>query len=231
MAKVTAGPLAGVVSGKLGSVVFSRGRYGAYMRMRVMPTGVSSDSTRAIHNRLSLVSKAWALRGVADRLAWGTWAATHPIVDRLGNAQVLHGAAAYMQLNMRVLQALGTMINVPPVASSPAPLLGLSAAIDVGAGAVNLLSWTSGATGVNECVQVWAAVVDSPGRAYYTNFKKLIMISGDQQATDLDMEAAITARFGSVMVGQNVFIEAIVVSNLTGLISAKAACETTVIST
>jgi hypothetical protein len=231
MAKYTAGILAGVVSGKVGNVVFSRGRYGPYIRNRMIPTRADSEATRDVRGRLSTLSKAWGVLGASSKVAWKTYAQTHPIVDRLGNSQVLQGSAAFIQLNARLIQALGTQITLPPVESSPLPVLGLTVTIDIGVGADYIVEWTSGATGVGECVAVWAAVSDSPGRDYYANMKKLILISGDEQATQLDIETALVERFGSLIVGQRVFIECEVWDKTTGLVSARSAAETTVVST
>lgn len=230
MAKITAGPLAGVVSGKLGCVVFSRGRYGPYLRTRVLPTRVSTEATRDVRGRLSSLSKAWASLDGAEQLAWKTWAETHPIVDRLGNSRVLSGSAAFIQLNARILQASGTQIDVPPTVASPAPILTLSLVVDVGVGDEATLDWTSGQTGAMECVAVWMAVVDSLGREYYRNLMKLVAVTAGAQATGIDLQAAIESRFGTSLLGQRVFVEAEVWDNATGLVSSRSACSTIVIS-
>jgi hypothetical protein len=231
MAKYTAGSLAGVISGKIGTIVFSRGRYGLYMRNRALPTRRSTVATREVRGRMSSVSKAWAALDVGEKAAWKTWAATNPVMDRLGASRVLQPNAAFIQLNARLIQAGGTQIDMPPVAASPAPLLGLSVTIEIGGAPSQILEWTSGATGVGECVAVWAAVSDSPGRDYYKNQLKLVLISGDQQATQLGLLSPLNGRFGTLIAGQRVFIEAVVWDNTTGLISGKAACETIVTDT
>jgi hypothetical protein len=224
MAKITPGPLAGVVSGKIGNTVFSRGRYGPYIRNRMIPTSSQSTATLDVRNRLSALSKAWGAVAAASKVAWKTWAATNPVIDRLGASQVLSANAAFIQLNAHAIQAGGTQISLPPVGTSPIGLLGLNITVDIGVTPECLLKWTSGATGAAEVVAVWAAVVDSPGRAYYKNLLKLVHLSGVAQATDLEIAAALASRFGTLIVGQVVYIEAEVWSRTTGLISGRAAC-------
>lgn len=229
MAKITAGPLAGEISGKLGTVVFGRGRYGPYLRSRVMPTNRQSTATLDVRSRLSTLSKAWGAVIQINRDAWKTWAATNPIVDRLGNSRTLQPSAAFIQINTRLIQAGGTQIDIPPVVACPAAISGFSAVCYVNTQALTL-SWTSGALPANCCLATWVAAVDETGRAYYTNLLKLIDISAAAQATGLIVGAEFMARFGVMIAGQKLFIECEVWDKTTGLISGKACTNLTVLA-
>jgi hypothetical protein len=231
MAKVTPGPLAGQISGKIGNVVFSRGRYGSYMRVRSIPTLVQNEYTNAVRGRLSALSQAWAALDAGERIAWSTWAATNPITDRLGVQQVLQPSAAFIQLNARIIQAGGIQIDVPPISVSPAPVSGLTVTIDTGAGDAYDVGWTSGALGATECLAIWCAVVDGVGRSYYKNLKKLLQIGAGSDTTPADIETSLTARFGDPLLGQKVYIECEVWDKSTGLISGKAIANTVVVTT
>jgi len=229
MAKITPGPLAGVISGKIGNTVFSRGRYGPYMRNRMMPTRVVSAATSDVRNRLSGLAKLWGGLGAPEKIAWATYANTHPVIDRLGNSQVLQASAAFMQVNARVLQALGTVINVPPVGVSPAPIVGMTVVAVATAQAVTI-SYTSPTIGADECLAVRLAVLDSPGRAYYRNLLKLVVVSAAAQATTYVISTPTIARFGKIIIGQKYFCEVEVWSKVTGLISGRTAANFTVIA-
>jgi len=229
MAKCTAGPLAGVISGKIGTVVFSRGRYGNYIRNGAMPTAVTSSPALDVKGRLAKLSKAWAAVDENEQDAWKTWAATHPITDRLGNSQVLHGAAAFMQLNNRILAAGGTQIDLPPIASSPDGVSGLSIASDVRTWEA-FVDWSSGVLAVNCCLASWVAVCDSTGRAYYKNLLKLVDISAAAQATHLNIGTEIIVRFGRPILGQKLFLETEVWNKVTGLKSGCSIAKCTVVA-
>lgn len=223
MAKMTAGPLAGVVSGKLGTVVFSRGRYGSYMRVRTMPTKVQTAATLEAQGRLSFLSKAWANMDPEEKLAWGTWAQTNPVTDRLGASQVLHAAAAFNQINARILKAGGTAVDLPPVAASPPGLLTASVVSDVSSNTVTI-AFTASPLAANNCLAVWAAGIDAPGRENYKSFRKLIAVSAAAQATAYNVETFFEGRFGSKVAGQRIFLDLEVWSKVTGLKSSTLSC-------
>ena len=222
MAKITPGPLAGVVSGKIGNTVFSRGRYGPYIRNRMIPTSSQSAATLDVRGRLAYLSKYWGGLAAASKVAWKTWAATHPVIDRLGASQVLSANAAFIQLNSRIIQAAGTLITLPPVGTSPTSLTSASVVSDV---SDNTYTITFAATplAANTCLAVWAAVVDSPGREYYKNLLKLVKVSAAAQATGLNVDTQIDLRFGQNIAAQVVYMELEVWSSLTGLISGRTA--------
>jgi hypothetical protein len=188
----------------------------------MMPTRVVSAATSDVRNRLSGLSKAWAALDADERLAWATYAGTHPVIDRLGNSQVLQPSAAFMQLNARILQALGTQIDLPPVAASPSPVEGFSLTCYVNTKAVTL-AWTSGALGASECLATRISAIDGGGRTYYRNLLKLVDVSAVAQATGLIVGTEFMNRFGVMITGQKLYAEVEVWDKVTGLISGRAA--------
>ena len=229
MAKITAGPLAGTISGKLGTVVFSRGRYGAYLRTAAMPTTVQSVATLSVRGRLSTLSKAWAALGATTKTAWKTWAATHPVVDRLGNSQVLQPNAAFIMLNARILQAGGTKIDLPPVKDSPPGLTALSVKAYVNTNAVTL-TFAGTPLAANHCLASWVAVVDGAGRDFHANLLKLVDVSAAAQATGLEIGADVHDRFGLPIADQSLYLECEVWDKTTGLISGRSIAQTVVLA-
>ena len=229
MAKVTPGPLAGYISGAVGNVVFSRGRYGPYIRSRTIPTLVQNDYTRDVRDRLILLSGEWAGLDGNERDAWCTWASTHPITDRVGDVRVLQGSAAFIGLNARILQALGTQIDLPPVSEAPHGVTGSSVVAEATGGTV-VVSWTSGALGATECLACRVAIYDSVGKKYYKNLLKLVTISAAAEVSPLDVGPDVLLRFGPIVAGQVVKCNLEVWDNTTGLVSPTDVCETLVVA-
>ena len=218
MAKVLHGTLAGAVSGSVGSETYSRNRYGAYVRNRakpVMPVSTYLLNAKAI---LSAQSARWNTLTDAQRAAWVTWAQTNPVMDRLGQSQVLTGHAAFVGINGRLSQAGNTPIDVPPTIASPVALSTCTATFDIGAGNVEI---TFAPTPIGSQQKIWvqAAVVDRSSINYVKNLLKLIQISAVNQASPLDIETALVARFGTLQVDQKVVLYVSVFSQLTGLLS------------
>jgi hypothetical protein len=194
-----------------------------------MPTNRQSTATLDVRGRLSSLSKLWGDVIQVNRDAWKTWAASNPIVDRLGGTRTPSPSAAFIQLNARLIQAGGTQIDIPPVVACPVGITGLSAVCYVNTQALTL-SWTSGALAANCCLATRVAAIDKSGRAYYVNLLKLIDISAAAQATGLNVGTELMARFGVMIAGQRLFIECEVWDKTTGLISGKTCTSLTVLA-
>jgi len=224
MALYTPGPLVGAISGKVGNTVFARGRYGLYFRTRVIPTLVQSAYTQDVRGRLTALAQAWGALAADDKASWRTWAATNPVVNRMGASVVLQPSAAFIQCNARLIQAGGAQIDVPSIADSPAGVTGqaITAAVTVPACSV---AWTSGALAADECLAVWVAVIDATGRQYYRNLLKLVEIGSGAGTTPMDIMASVEARFGTLIAGQVIKCELEVWSDTSGLKSGRVFCE------
>jgi len=218
MALFTPGPLAGQVSGRVGSSVFSHNRGGTYIRNGTIPKKVLSPAAIAAKARLTTLSRQWQAIAADDRMAWTTWAATNPITNRLGGKTVLAPHMAYMQLNARLNLGGFAEISLPPITPAPAPLTSLSLACAAGAGTAVL---TTAPTPVGATLALWveAAVVDLPSQTYLENIWKTIEVSSINQATGMDVAATLENRFGSMMEGQIVHVRVSVIDSLTGLLS------------
>lgn len=230
MAKIKYGPMVGQASGSVAATVFSRNRYGSYTRNRAIPISVTSPAAQAQKALMTQVSQAWQSLSTAERLSWESWAATHPITDRLGDAQILAPSTAFQMINMRALQAGGSGVSAPPVGTPPSGVLTLTPSGDIGAGDFNL-AYTATPLGASEVLYIWAAVVSSPGIKYVRNLFKLVTVTGVAQASPYDPQTDIEARFGPLQVGQIVHYEVQVVDQDTGLASGRFPTQVAVTST
>jgi hypothetical protein len=221
------GSLAGAVSGALGNDVFSHGRHGAYIRRRVIPTKVVNDYTTEVRNNLIACARAWGALTSEKQAAWNTWAQSHPITDRLGQKQVLFGAAAYTQLNTRILRAGDTVIDVPPTASAPLPLLTLSAVATFAAQDC-VLTFTPTPIGATERLWILAAVQVTPGANYFKNLLKLVLVDILESITAKDIGPELVDRFGSLAVGHRIKLLISRYESTSGLLSGPTLATCTV---
>ena len=219
MAKIMFGSLAGALSGALGNDVFSRGRHGAYIRRRVIPTSVLNTNTLKVKNVLTVVSRLWSLLQPAEQQAWQTWANSHPITDRLGQKQTLFGAGAFNEINCRLLLAGDTVITLPPAAAPPAPLLTLSAVMDASAHSC-VIAFTPTPLGANNRLWINVALLNSPGANYMEGAFKLVNVSSKNAATAYVAGGYVEARFGSLIATEKYVVRCQVFDSTTGLLSA-----------
>jgi len=230
MAKIRLGVMVGAASGSLGSTVFSHNRYGTYVRLRSVPTKATSLYAEGAKAVLGLASQIWGNLDDDQRQAWVTWAQTNQITNTLGDKQTLDGHAACTRLNAIIYHAGGTPIEIPPIIAAPAGLVTLTGTVDIGAGDVEIV-YTPTPLGTNNCLQLWAAVVSSPGVKYVQNLYKNLTIGPANGASPLDFEAELVARFGTLQVGQIVHLRANVIDKVTGLVSAPLTTQIAVTST
>lgn len=230
MALITTGPAVGQISGSISGQTFSRNRYGAYIRSRTKPVVSTSAQALLAKARLGNVSAQWSVLSAAARASWATWAAEHPVVNRLGQSIILTGHAAYVQLNTRLDRAGDSWITAPPISAAPTPLLTASLTGDIGAG-TTLLSFTATPLGADDRIWMTAALVDSAGINYIKNVTKLVSVTAKAQVTDYDYQADVEARFGTMIVGQKLIVFVGVFDSATGLLSTPLRAEVTVVTT
>lgn len=223
------GPVANA-SGSLAGVVASHNRGGSYFRRRTVPvTSTSPEATNA-KARMAAASSNWKTLTDAQRDAWETYARTFPVVDTLGEKRVLTGQQIYNKLNTRILFIGGTQILVPPVESAPNALTSVTLTADIGAGNFEL-AFTPTPAPAGHSVWINAAVVDSAGINFVKNRYKLVLVSAAAAASPIALDTAIEARFGTLIVGQKVFVAASIMERATGLVSQPALSSAVVVST
>lgn len=210
------GPLVGQLSGKIGGMVASRNRYGTYFRRRAHPTRATSELAIATKSRLSTASNGWIGLTDAQREAWRVWAANNPIVDRLGEKQVLQGNAAFVKINALRLRILGAMLSVPPVVAAPNGLTEMSLTGDIGAGAFGVV-FAATPLAASQRLLCWGALTENADIQYVQNKWRIVGYSTKAKASPYDWQSEFVARFGSLAVGQCAYCLAYVYDDDTGL--------------
>jgi hypothetical protein len=218
MAKMTLGPMASAISGSIGGTTYSRNRYGVYARRRAIPVQPNTPFQLNIRALLANISQQFKNLTTDQIQSWTTWAATNPIVDVLGNQQILQANSCFIKLNHRLLQAGDTIINDPPLKSPPAPLTSLSLQITASPLAVKLV-FAPTPLETDARLQVNAAIVDTTTKKYVKNLIKTVVYSAKAATSPLDITAALTNRFGTLQSGQSIILTAATFDSTTGLIS------------
>ena len=102
--------------GSIAGNVFSRNRYGAYMRARTKPINPNSSRQDAIRAIVSEVSLRWfGSLTQLQRDAWGVFAANVPAKNKLGEVIYLSGFNQFVKSNIASLNAGLDGINEGPV--------------------------------------------------------------------------------------------------------------------
>lgn len=215
--KFKPGQMIAEASGKLGGMVFSHNRYGAYCRTLVIPTKSNTVAAVTAKDLLANLSRQWQGLSDAQRATWSTWAATNPITDRLGQKQTLQANSAYQWVNNNVSRAGGTVLMVAPTTGAPAPLTTCTLTASL-AGPLGVV-FTATPLGAGLCMRLRAAVVNNGAKKYVANLFKEILITPAAATSPVAISAALASRFGTIAIGQQLYIEVTVLSKLNGLMS------------
>jgi hypothetical protein len=115
MAIIKAGPIIGDIRGSVGGQTFSRNRFGAYSRQRVVPVNPSSDRQNAVRvamNQLQVRFRTTLTAAQQD--GWRDYAQGTPTLNRLGDTIHMTAINAYIRGNVIKLLAGETPVDAPP---------------------------------------------------------------------------------------------------------------------
>lgn len=111
-------PAIGDIAGKVGNLVFTRGRYGPVLRRRAVPVNVKTGPQRLTRGQLAGAAAFWRqnISAAGTVLAWNAFAQNFPIHQGKGNRQALYvtGEAFSVAIN-----ALRARFGSPPLLSPP----------------------------------------------------------------------------------------------------------------
>lgn len=92
-------------SGSIGGTVFSHNRGGQYVRQRSTPTDPNTTRQQNVRAYFTSLSQRWTdTLTVAQRLGWAVYAASVPVINRLGDQVFLTGQNHYIRSNTPRLQ-------------------------------------------------------------------------------------------------------------------------------
>lgn len=102
--------------GKIAGTVYSHGKAGSYAKQSFVPSNPST--TRQINRRAQVRSmqSKWKELTQAQRDLWNKMSFDYPVQNRVGDTVVLSGHQLFIKLNLnlRSIPGLITMINTPP---------------------------------------------------------------------------------------------------------------------
>jgi hypothetical protein len=195
--KYVPGLMVGQLSGKAGSTVASRGRFGSYFRTRNMPTNPNTLAQQTARDRLSYISKGWSTLTNVERASWDSAAAAIPIADTLGAIYYQSGFDYFCGVNsyLSVYSGANTFSTLLPAAPAPAAIATAALTFVGGTSASLAYTTTPLAAGTKMVIECTAPM--SPGRSYIRKSDyRQIFITAAAAASPADIFSAYEARFG-----------------------------------
>jgi len=229
MAKILFSGIAGVdMRNKLNGSVFSKNRYGAYVRTKVTPVNPQTTAQQNVRNRLATNAQAWRDLTEAERQSWIDGAVNYPTTDIFGNAKILSGSALYTSLNNNL-----AMVGVAAIASCPLPVaipqLELTAlAADDSANTVIVTGTTP--VPADFAMAVFATPNVTPGRSFVKNLFRFTHAEPAAATSPFDISTEYVALFGDPVTGNKIFVKAFYVSTITGQAGIPVQAQTIVVA-
>lgn len=201
--------------GKLNGHVFSKNRYGNYVRNKVTPVNPATAYQTTVRNRLGGLSSLWASLTAAQRAAWNAAVSSYGKTNIFGDIVNPSGKTLHQKLNNELLICGIAAISDPPVPAGVDALTSMSAAFAAGAQTATLTY--APAIAADHSLKIYATPGLSAGVSFVKSEYRLIEVIVAADVSPYAFSAAYIARFGAVpAAGLKVFVKVIQVNNVTG---------------
>ena len=189
-------------SGSYQGITSSHNRYGQYVRTRATPVNPNSDAQGATRGRLSANAAAW--RALTDllRAGWESLGSQMTRTDALGQSYALNGFSAFVSVNNNKLSAGDAVVTAAPALVTPEAVV---VGVIVGTAAAFTVAYTATPLPTGARLLVYASPQRSAGRAFEGDLR-LIYVTAAAAASPANIFAAYSARFGTPVVGNKVFL-------------------------
>lgn len=190
-------------SGSQANTTASKNRAGQYYRNRRSPVQPVGTGRRAfIRASFGSASGSWASLDPAVQAAWITFAAAHPVTDRLGQAITLTGHQMYVGVATQSLNVdIGLPSDVPVSTATNAPVVTVFT-VNAGTPALTLTLDASG--DALDFILVSFARPQSAGRTSVANYWQAFVAPGNAGSVT-GLLALVVAEFGNLSAGQKIF--------------------------
>lgn len=209
MAKIKFGMMMTDARGKLGGQVFSKNRSGAYVRTKVTPVNPQTSFQQANRQLLGNLSSQWSSLSTEQRTAWNNTVEQWQKTNVFGDLAKPTGKNLFTGLNKNVLNFFpgSDIMQVPPAKAELVPMAVASATFYVSTDN-QLLIVLRGSELPGKKVRVRATPPLSAGTSYVKNqLRDLGSAFTVSTENGIVAQAAYIARFGTPLVGANVWLE------------------------
>ena len=216
MAKILFGAIVADARKKIAGNVFSKSRFGAYVRKKSSPVQPRTNFQRAVRANFSALSKSFSTALTAAEIAaWNTFASTHSVKDRFGNTQLLTGLQWYQRLNRNLHTITQTAITSPPASITTADLGGLTVT-QAALTPFHISVATTNLPSAGEYLVITGAPPLPPGRTFIGKRFRIILVDIGTTTPPIDVSPSYTTKWGPQLATQAINLQIYNVSSTTG---------------
>jgi len=219
--KINFGAAVADARGKFAGNVFSKSRFGAYIRRKSSPTQPRSTKQNSVRSSFSQFAKRWgSTLTEIQRAAWRSLAAAHPVTNVFGNSVILTGLQLYVQVNQNLAQVGVALIDDAPITLSVGAPGALTAHTFGVAAGISVDPTTDAAAG--EHYELLCGPPQSAGRQFIGSGMRILKTAAGGAGPYTLSTALYEARFGTVVEDMLVPVGLVYVDDTTGAKSARS---------
>lgn len=217
---VYGGGITKVVGSHAGNT-FTSNKGGAVMKRKPHGTNPSTTNQARQRSLISQLAKSWtsALTD-AQRANWRAYAATFPVVNKLGNTTFLSGNQLFSKLNIPVVTAGNPIPVTPPLSTTVNSPIAVTIVATSGGGGSLTVNITSTGSAANEACIIWIAPPLSLGKNFVSS--QLRQLPGNiAYGSTIDITSQYLTLFGALPSGpgQRVFMRIFIQNLINGITS------------
>lgn len=214
MAKVKWSALVTGMRNKLNGSVASHNRYGDYWRNKTTPVNPRTQFQQNVRAAMATNARDWRALSADNRASWNGAAPSRPFTDIWGDKLIYSGFNLFMKVNQAAAN-FGTakFTQAPPNEPAPDDIRGIL--VEEASGVVTV-GVTNDVTD-GQMLIVYGAANYSAGKSYTKNLQKLLGVF-TTATPPIQINAALEARFGSLIPGTGIVIRAAAWSPNSGLL-------------
>lgn len=216
MAKIKWGSIVTDGRGKVGGQVYSKNKFGAYLRNKVTPVNPQTLAQTQARTRFVGFSQGWRGLTSVQRQQWNDATINFPKTNQFGDTVYLTGAQLYQSLNNTLQVTSSSTLTAPP---TPASVTAITAATLTAAKGTPAMSLTFAPTPVPASTSYLIYMTNgvSPGVSFVKNLYRLVTVIAAAATSPQALLTAYAAKYGAVpAAGQVVFCRIVPVNTLTG---------------
>lgn len=215
MAKILMTAIVADIRNKLNGTVFSKNRYGAYIRTKVTPVNPQTSSQQNARNRLSTMSQMWRGLTETQRQTWINAGINFQKTDIFGNPKIPAGNALFVSLNANL-----ALVNVNAIVNAPLPLQMPQIAITSltaasGTPALSLV-FTPGTVPGDTAIVVMATPQIAPGRNFVKSQYRILEVLDAADTSPANLLVSYTAANGTLVEDNKIFVKIFAISKISG---------------
>ena len=228
--KVKFGAIVTEGRGKVGGHVFTRNPYANVLRTKKSPCQPNTTSQQLMKSRLTKAAQTWRGIGDAGRQGFESLAQNVSRTNVFGDSAKLSGFALFVRLNREIAEIGGTAITVAPAMPTMSSVTTLSLSAIVLADTFNITyAPTPVPTGFIMVIQ--ASPQQSPGISFIGSKMRTLDVATEGEATPYYSNGIYSAKFGTLIATNRIFVRAKLVHVLTGFSSSWMQASTIVTAT